>query len=626
MCGICGYRSKANPDLPAMLRAISHRGPDGSGEFFYSDVGLGHCRLAIIDIAGGAQPMVHNESKCVIIFNGEIYNFKELRTTLEKDGFNFFSLSDTEVLLAMYLKHGTKMLDFLNGMFAFVIYDPNNDILFGARDRLGLKPLYYTINYQGFFFASEIKSLLSSGLFSSVMDPTAIVLYLTKRFIPGRRTAYKNIFNVRPGEYFIVKSPCDVTLHRYWDLPDQLEQPSDKKVQDHFAEYFTSSIQYRLISDVPLGLFLSGGVDSTAIVAGMFEAGHKPIRTFTLGFSDQDLDVMESARTSAHFDCLQTVEKVRLEDFDLFPKLLYHMDGPYGDPILLPLYLLCRSAAKSVKVVLSGDGADETQLGYIHHEALAKLLRITSFIPSYVLKAIGASLRFFPIGLLDNFFNYPSSMGQEGKDRLQTLLANAGNPGIAYQTFANLFSPRELKELCGPELRQGLDEAQQTFFREEIEEINRAKDPLGAIYRYDLRHWLPDNILTKYDKMTMATSIEGRAPFLDYRLVAFLASLPSRSFIRKGIGKKILREYIDRQVRIPGREISRKRAFYFPLTGGFQARLESLVHDCLEGGLLPEEMICGQTVRRLLREAGSLLGSKRLFTLAALGMWLKSLN
>lgn len=625
MCGICGFRSDSTVNKRAMLDSIAHRGPDGEGEYSKRDIWLGHRRLSIIDIDGGSQPMFSDDGRYGVVFNGEIYNYRELRADLRKSGCCFRTNSDTEVLLAMYQAYGTDMLQHLNGMFAFVIHDNKRDILFGARDRLGLKPFYYSSNQHGFFFASEIKSLLASGKVDSEHDPAGLVLYLARRYIPGERTAYGAVKKMRPGQYFIAKGPHDVSFHTYWDLPGEGETLTDEAIEERFGPLLRSAVDYRLISDVPLGVFLSGGVDSSAIAASMAQSNHYPLKTFTVGFSDEDADVIESRRTSTHFGCEQSVESVSLEDFDLYPKLMHHMDGPYGDPILLPLYVLCRSAAKKVKVVLSGDGADEAQLGYIHHVTLEKLGRMADKLPSFLFPLAGSVLGMAPVRMLDMFFNYPESMGRDGRARLKVLLGHANSPGRAYQAFTNMFSIEDLEKLAGPDLKLGVEEARDDFFEPEAREINNSADPLRAIYLRDMRHWLPDNILCKFDKMTMAASIEGRAPFLDHRLVEFLASLPSTAMIRNGQGKFVLNNYFEKSITIPGRDVRNKRAFYFPMRGGFRDRLNGLVQEYLREGDIAGRMLDARALDSEIKASSGapLLGSKRLFAMAALGMWMR---
>lgn len=624
MCGIVGFRADRDISIDTMLDTIAHRGPDGRGTYQHHDIGIGHCRLSILDLSGGAQPMLSPDGRVVISFNGEIYNYMELRTALAAKGHKFQTKSDTEVLIHLYREFGTDMLRHLNGMFAFVIYDLDKDILFGARDRIGIKPLYYATNDSGLYFASEIKALATCLQLQP--DYAGIALYLLRRYIPGERTAYRGILKLRPGYYFISKSPRSVTFHKYWELPEEVDFSGDPT--QRFGELLSSSVKYRLISDVPLGVFLSGGIDSTTIVSTMAQHTQSNIKTFTLGFSANDEEVIESQRTAQHLNCISKVEYITPEDFALFPKLIHHMDGPYGDPILLPLYILSKSASKRVKVVLSGDGADETQLGYIHHETLASIQNLTRLLPGCFFSMASCIAAKTPIPFLDKFFNYPDSMGPEGRTRLQGLLKSAKNMGACYQTFANLFTLSELASLCGPELRRGLDEAKEIFLEPETSYINNAKDPLRALYLHDLKHWLPDNILTKYDKMTMACSIEGRAPFLDHRLVEFLASLPSELKIPKRRGKHILREHFKRNIDIPNRRTKSKKAFYFPINALYQEQFRSLFDTYTSSTALPPEIIRRTMLKSFLehRRPQTMVSNKQAFSIASLGIWISNFN
>lgn len=630
MCGICGYRSFRDVALDDMTRSLAHRGPDGFGTFRELDtgVGLGHRRLAIIDLTQGQQPMYWSDRSIVIVYNGEIYNFLELRSELESQGFDFKTNSDTEVLLAMYRRYGPDMLLYLNGMFAFVIYDTNKDLLFGARDHLGIKPFYYTENSNGFFFASEAKALFESRYITKKADPAGIDLYLTYRFVPGEMTAFAGIKKLLPGHFFIQKGVNPIELRRYWEIPDETVSIEQDEAIAKFEEVLFNSVNMQLVSDVPLGMFLSGGIDSTAIAGVMSTLGHSPIKAFTVGFHNGPDETEEAARSAAYFSCEHHIRTIAPEDINNLPLLAKHMDDPFGDAILVPLYELCGLASQKVKVVLSGDGVDEGQMGYIHHETLAKLGVLMGNTPPVMARIMGSLSEMVPISLLDKVFNYPDSMGKLGRQRLRQMVGSLWSPFDCYQSFAALFTLKDKKQLYGRVLQQGAEEAEERFFRPMRERINRAPDSLRAIYKHDLTHWLPDNILNKFDKMSMAHSIEGRVPYLDHRIVEFQAKLPLKFKLQKGHGKFLLRNFFKKKYAIPGREINRKQAFYFPLEGAYGEVLNKLASTYLTPDRIDPNLLDPGAVADIVHRSrhSPLLGCKQMFALVMLQVWMETFN
>ncbi|MFU2207799.1 asparagine synthase (glutamine-hydrolyzing) [Solidesulfovibrio sp. C21] len=623
MCGICGFRAHRGFSLENMLQAIAHRGPDGKGLFRQGDIGLGHARLAIIDLAGGTQPMRSPDGAVTLVFNGEIYNFQALRAELEKQGHSFRTTSDTEVLLAMYLAYGTSMLSRLQGMFAFVLHDARSNLLFGARDRFGIKPLYYTWDQGTFAFASEIKALLAVGACRPVGNPTAAALFFTLRYIPGPQTAFADALSLPPATFFTQQGGHAPRLESYWALPEPASIPEEQNSQTTFDSLLRQAVDSHLISDVPLGAFLSGGIDSTTITATMASLGHTPLETFTVDFQGSQSEAVEAVRTARHLGCGQHTVLVPPESLEQFPELLYHLDAPFGDAILLPLYLVCKEASRHVKVVLSGDGADETMLGYIHHETLAGLTSplVRSFSP--LLAMLSRIVPFIPLQLLDKAFHYPDSMGTLGRARLASLLGSVGSPGRGYLLFASVLQAAERRDLFGPVLAAGEAQAQESVLEPLRRTIDSASDPLDAAYRHDLLHWLPDNILMKLDKMTMAVGLEGRVPFLDDRLASFLVGLPRSLKLRAGQGKYPLRRHFEKNIHIPGRPHGRKKAFYFPPCGAYAEALRKLVNRYLAPDVLDPAILEPRAVARIVARAESspLLGFKQLFTLLGFQMW-----
>jgi asparagine synthase (glutamine-hydrolysing) len=631
MCGICGYhldsRNGKIPDLASMMLAMAHRGPDGEGIHQTADVGLGHRRLSIIDLECGAQPMYSPDGRIALIYNGEIYNYMELRRDLEARGRIFATSSDTEVLLAMYEAHGPAMLEYLNGMFAFAVHDMERDLLFAARDRLGIKPFYFVYQDGEFIFASEIKALLASGRVRPVPDPLAVQIYLARRYVPGQRTCFSGVRKLPPGHSLLVRRGCQPELRRYWQPPEPDASMTLEDVAQVLGELLHSAVAYRLISDVPVGLLLSGGIDSAVIAAAMFGQGHPNLASFSIGFGTDTDETGAALQVARHFDFRPEVGTVAPQETERFTELVRLMDEPYGDPILLPLYLLCRMAAKRVKVVLSGDGADETQCGYVHHEAMARLAQAGR-------KALGRTgLRFaalasplvghIPVSLLDRFFHYPASMGTLGRARLASLAENATSPSAVLRSFADLFTPGERLELCGPRLQDAFAEAEEEWFTLEARNLDSAEDPLEALRRHELAHWLPDNILNKFDRMSMGNSIENRVPFLDHRLVEVLMRLPADRCLRQGRGKAPLRAHAQMTLNVPEGRSWAKQAFYYPLIGPHSVAMEKLADRWLAPAVIDDNVLNRGAIARVRLRARSspLLGGKQVFALVALQLW-----
>lgn len=623
MCGICGYRSEKEVNLEGMTNVLSHRGPDDSGFYCSGTIGLGHRRLSIIDISGGHQPMVSEDGRVVIVFNGEIYNFQELREILISKGFSFNTSSDTEVLLKMYILYGKDMLQYLNGMFAFVIYDTRDDKLFGARDRLGIKPLYYAYNENGFFFASEIKSLFETGLIKPRGNPSAVDMYFTYRYIPGRFTIYRDIYKVLPAYAFEQIGKRPPSFWQYWDFPEEGRHNDLLTSLKEFNGVLTNAVKYQLISDVPLGVFLSGGVDSTTIAAIMSKLGHQPIRAFTVGFN-MDFDETSEAQMSAeYYNCEHYITYVTPDSFNLLPKIIWHMDEPFGDPILIPTYVLSLNASKQVKVVLTGEGADEGQMGYIHQENLSAGLPLGKIFSSGLLSLISRFIYYVPVSLLDAAFNYPRSMGLAGKERLSMLFTALTSPGKAYQLFVSLFTELERDRLYGPLLKSGKKEAAEEFYNPLIKRIEQSDNPLREIYIHDFKHWLSDNILNKQDRMTMANSVEARVPFLDHRVVEFVTGLPQNLKIRRGRGKFLLRELFNRQYSVPGRQLKKKQPFFMSPEGHFAKAYKELIDLYLTNSKIDDRLFNVGEVADIIKNANNspLLGHKKVMALILFQIW-----
>jgi len=575
MCGICGafYFSgipASEDSLRSMMAAIQHRGPDGSGLYLRGPVGLGHLRLSIIDLSeSGHQPMASSDGYKWVTFNGEIYNFRELRTELERDGEVFRSNSDTEVLLRLYERRGADCLSQLKGMFAFAIWDETKQELFLARDRFGIKPLYYYQDANRFVFASEIKAILQDKTIPREIDAKALITYFT--FVHGfaPRTIYQDIHKLLPGHYMRCTAR-GVTIRKYWDL-DGIEQLRTVKEADCFEIIQTrleEAVNSHMVSDVPIGAFLSGGIDSSAIVAYMAKASRRPVKTFSIGFDvGGQFNELQEARLVAGKFQTEHHEKV-VSDVDveeLIHKLVYHYDEPFADAANLPTYVVSEFAREHVTVVLSGEGGDEVFGGYRRYRA---------HINSETLRAIPEFIRF---GLAKQLIPVRSSTRRILKiiDTLQV-----GEEAKRYGSWVNIFNDDARSQLFSPFIRDLLDEFDgYDVFRDYIHRQPKW-DTTNRMMYADLKGWMPDTYLEKIDKAAMAVSLEGRVPFLDHQLVEYAYSLPGNLKIHGATTKYALKKALEPV--LPRSTLYRpKHGFTVPLDAWFRGKLSKFVADVL---------------------------------------------
>ncbi|MGH7552179.1 MAG: asparagine synthase (glutamine-hydrolyzing), partial [Longimicrobiales bacterium] len=462
MCGICGIAGFRDDGLlNRMTAALTHRGPDDDGYFHSDHVSLGFRRLSIIDVSGGHQPIANETGDVVVILNGEIYNYRELREELIARGHQFRTRSDTEVIVHLWEERGPACLERLVGMFGIALYDARERTLFVARDRLGIKPVYYAEFGERFLFASESKAILRYSGFEPTLDPFAVHQYLALRYVPGPGGMFREIKKLPAAHYALVRDGR-VSLHRYW-APELYAGPFEGNEQDYldgFAERFERSIQRRLISEVPLGAFLSGGLDSSVIVGAMSRIAPEPVRTFTVGFDYEHDELEEAAQTAQALGCRHTEVECSIADVALLPKIVYHLDEPVGDAIVIPMYLLSREAKKQVTVVLTGEGADETLAGYLFHRALMSGHRLARAVPRIVRRAVLApALSAVPAAALDLAFNYPGSLGRRGKQKLIDFLGllEPDQVGDAYRHLISLFDERDIGALYTESFRERLN-------------------------------------------------------------------------------------------------------------------------------------------------------------------------
>jgi asparagine synthase (glutamine-hydrolysing) len=628
MCGICGYVGFAeNGLIESMTAALTHRGPDSAGYFQTADVALGHRRLSIIDVAGGQQPMENEDNSLVLICNGEIYNFQPLREELLTRGHRFRTKSDAEVILHLFEEMGPECLQRLNGIFAIAIYDKNKRQLFLARDRLGVKPLYYADLPGRFLFASESKSILRDRSFTPTLNPQAVHQYLSLRYVPGPSGMFKEIQKLPAAHYATIRNG-DLQIKRYWQ-PELFCGPYERSEAEYlegFADHFERAIRRQMISEVPLGAYLSGGLDSSAIVAVMSKLVDKKVRTFTVGFDYEHDELTAAAETAKFLNCEHTEIVCHSSDLTLLPQIVYHLDEPIGDPIVIPMYQLAREAKKQVTVILAGEGADETLGGYLFHKALLMGHQVDRFVPQLVRQVLlSPALSITPAALLNLAFSYPAELGQRGKLKVLDFfnLLEPQQLDDAYLHLISLFDERDTKDLYTEDFRRSINP--RLFPANGHPPFNTAPY-LNRILHLQFPHWLPDDILMKQDKMSMAHAVEARVPYLDHELVEYALRLPPSLKIRGGKSKYVLRRYAERI--LPKRVSSRRKMpFYVPIEKflsepSFQDLLDETLsdHSVRARGILRPEAVAKLRMAMHRRE---FVFVKQIFSLIVLELWFR---
>ena len=617
MCGIAGIvdlkgRQPINESLlKAMNDRLSHRGPDGSGVHVEAGIGLAHRRLSIVDLAAGQQPMYNEDHSVCIVFNGEIYNFQELVPELVALGHTFRTRCDTEVIIHAWEQWGSDCLQRLNGMFAFALWDRNRRQVFLARDRLGVKPLFHATLADGtLLFASELKSLLLHPDLPRKLLPRAIEDYLTFGYVPEPDTIFQHVHKLEPGHYLLVEADGRQSIRQWWDLDSQRfgsHRPAEADARAELMQHLTDAVKRRLISEVPLGAFLSGGVDSSAVVAVMAGLMGDSVKTCSIAFDDPDYDESTYAREVArqyHTD--HSERTVEVDDFGLLETLVGTYDEPYADSSAIPTYRVCAAARERVTVALSGDAGDENFAGYRRYRLFAGEETIRGLIPAAIRRPV--------FGLLGRY--YPkldwAPRVLRGKTTFQALARDSVG---AYLHGVSLTKADTRHQLYSTTFRSQLQDYDSRVVFDRHVRGRQFPDALSMVQYLDLKTYLVGDILTKVDRASMAHSLEVRGPFLDYEFIEWAATLPADYKLRGGVGKYLLKKALEPM--LPNDILYRKKmGFAVPLARWFRGPLNKRVQTLPDSPWLNADGIFDQ--RSLRKLVDRHLSGQRDFSM---GIW-----
>lgn len=608
MCGIGGWIGQRDREALARMRAaLHHRGPDDRGRYEDDAATLLHERLSIIDLTGGRQPMSNEDGRFWIVFNGEIYNYRELREELIARGHQFRTRSDTETILHLYEEMGERCPERLQGMFAFAIWDTEDRTLFLARDRLGIKPLFYAEAKDQFLFASELKAILSHGSVRRELDPEALDHYLTFMYVPAPRTIIRGVRKLLPGHTLTLKDG-KAAIHRYWQLPepgDLLEGGSLEAAAGDLEGLLQDAVRCRLMSEVPLGAYLSGGLDSSLVVSFMASASERPVNTFSVGFEEEGFDERPHSRLVAAACGTHHEELVvRHHSVEELPRIIRQLDEPVADSAAIPTYFMAQVTKKHVTVVLTGEGADELFAGYSHYKLLNWTDKLSFVSPGIAVRGLARIL------------------GHGSAARAAEYVGRLRNRAQAYLALKAVFTPAEKRRLYAAELSAATGETAppEALVRKFLK---RGNGPyLHQLLRLDISTWLPDDLLVKVDRMTMAHAVEARVPFLDHRVVEAVMRMPPKWKLRGRSDKRILREVAAK--RLPESIASRKKTgFAVPVGEWATSEMRPLVMDVLGPDSVRDRgLFEPDAVGKLLgRRSYGMFARRQLWTLLCLEIW-----
>jgi asparagine synthase (glutamine-hydrolysing) len=617
MCGICGIvnfdleKPVFQHEIDKMTELITHRGPDDSGYYIKKNVGFGFRRLSIIDLNTGHQPLSNEDDSVWIVFNGEIYNHVSLREQLLAKGHQFKTGSDTETIVHLYEEYGSECVKHLRGMFAFVIWDENNKKLFCARDRFGIKPFFYFLNHEKFIFGSEIKCILSQTKSSSKLSVPMLDQYLTYGYSTQEGTIYQNIQKLMPGHTLEIEYGGKVKINRYWDIhytPDysKTEEEWCKLLDDKLFE----SVKAHLMSDVPLGAFLSGGVDSSSMVALMSKNSSTPVKTFSIGFKEEEFNELKYAREVAKMYNTEHHEQiVEPESISLLPHLVDTYDEPFADSSAIPTYFVSKFAREHVTVVLSGDGGDELFAGYNRYQRMMNMHNF-NILPEGISKHFWGGLHKM----------IPNSV--KGKGATYYL----SKPKDSFPAYLSIWQQAEREKLFKKELWKDIKKSPAESNRIESFTNSGCNDFLFNMQKMDMQRYMTDDILTKVDRASMQNSLEVRVPILDHEFAELTARIPSELKMKGTIKKYIFKEAMKKH--LPESIIShKKQGFSVPLKVWFKDDLKEYVNDQLLGTKGPlYEYLDPAYVSKIVNEhnKGMRDFNNKIWSLLFLDQWLNS--
>ena len=621
MCGICGkilFDEGQRVDegtLKAMASTMLHRGPDDDGYYIAGQVGLAHRRLSIIDLNTGKQPISNENNSIWIVFNGEIYNYQELRKILIAKNHTFKTKTDTEVIIHAYEEYGEDVVSHLRGMFAFAIWDERKKSLFLARDRVGIKPLYYYLTAHSLIFASEMKAILADPSVKAEIHYPAIDRFLTYRYLPGSDTLIKNLVKLNPGHYLVLKNGV-TNIKQYWDLDFSRQNSTHnlKYYKEELLDLLKDTLRLHMISDVPVGFLLSGGVDSTALLSLYTEGENRDLSTFTIGFEGEKFDDERTYASLAakifgtrHYE--MTIDANSF--FEFLPKYVWHMEDPVCEPPAIALYYISKLAKEHVKVLISGEGGDEAFAGYQTYRNLIWLERFKHLTGPFDKGIATLFNKLSPFPFLERLNKYASLMPFPLQEYYYSRTATPFS-----------FFNAGFKEAYTTRLRGLTDKGYSTRPSMDLFQNVQSQDNLSQMLYVDTKTWLPDDLLIKADRITMANSIELRVPLLDHKVLEFAAGIPSGLKVRGVTTKYLLKETF--KDRIPQEIIKRKKTgFPVPFTSWLKNELKDYVSDILLDGRTLQRGYFEKSVieKMLIENQKSSAYSSEIFSLIVLELW-----
>lgn len=584
MCGICGiFNLDGSPVNASVIRKMNdtmiHRGPDGDGVFVSNNIGFGHRRLSIIDLSTGDQPMSSSDGQVTIAFNGEIYNFKDLKSRLESKGHSFKTQSDTEVIIYAYMEWGASFVKKLRGMFAIALWDNRIQTLFLMRDRVGKKPLYYYNDGRQLAFASELKAILELPGISKEIDTVALDAYFSFGYVPSPLSIFKKIRKLKPAHISKCSSAIDFKEEEYWDIDMNHTDfnISEDDAAERLLELFDESVKIRMVSDVPLGAFLSGGVDSSAVVASMAKLMKgEPVKTSSIGFMDEEFNELEYANTVSELYRTDHQEAMVTPDaMSLIEKMVWHFDEPFADSSAIPTWYVSKITRQNVTVALSGDGGDENFAGYTQRYQMTRFEdRIRRKIPSFVRNSL--------IKLMSGI--YPRIDLLPRPLRLKGFLTNLSMTlEEAYHKDMSFYFTNESKrKLYNQSMKDAVGNTSTFWAFEPFCSRHTSSDPVSKAQYIDIKTYMTEDILVKVDRMSMAHSLEVRAPILDHKLMEYAATLPSHLKLNNNESKYIFKKINEK--RLPADILYRKKqGFRIPLASWVRGELKEYIYQTLFG-------------------------------------------